>query len=156
MNGALRGYQQRVLDCVLLNQGQNYIIVAPTASGKTRIPIEVAGALLQRKPSAKILFLSPTVALTEQQTGPHADLHECMLCLDESTMNPLWQHNLQLYRRPSGLAMPCCARPSVSQWYQCNSARCAQNSPANGCIHCDTLCECLIGVSHQSTAVDNE
>lgn len=69
MNGTLHGYQQQVLDRVLQNQRQNYIIVAPTASGKTRIPIEVAGALLRRKPTAKILFLSPTVALTEQQTG---------------------------------------------------------------------------------------
>ena len=69
VNGTLHGYQQQVLDHVLQNQRQNYIIVAPTASGKTRIPIEVAGALLRRKPTAKILFLSPTVALTEQQTG---------------------------------------------------------------------------------------
>ena len=74
VNSALHGYQQRVLDCVLLNPRQNYIVVAPTASGKTRIPIEAAGALLRRKPSAKILFLSPTVALTEQQTGQHAHL----------------------------------------------------------------------------------
>ena len=74
VNGALHGYQQQVLDHVLLNPGQNYIIVAPTASGKTRISIEVAGVLLLRKPTAKILFLSPTVALTEQQTGQHIHL----------------------------------------------------------------------------------
>ena len=89
VNGALHGYQQRVLDCVLLNQGQNYIIVAPTASGKTRIPIEAAGALLRRKASAKILFLSPTVALTEQQTGQHANVLGFTLWLGESTTNPL-------------------------------------------------------------------
>lgn len=70
VNGTLRGYQQELLDCV--SKGLNCIIVAPTGSGKTRIPVEAAGALLQRKPSAKILFLAPTVALTEQQTGLYA------------------------------------------------------------------------------------
>ena len=56
VNGALHGYQQQVLDFILRNQGQNFIIVAPTASGKTRVPIEAAGALLRRKPSAKYCF----------------------------------------------------------------------------------------------------
>lgn len=72
VNSALHGYQQQVLDHILLNPEQNYIIVAPTASGKTRIPLEVAGALLRRRPTAKILFLSPTVALTEQVSMPTA------------------------------------------------------------------------------------
>ncbi len=59
-----------------MSKGQNHIIVAPTGSGKTRVAVEVAGLLFQRKPSARILFLTPTVALAEQQTGQH--LAVCM------------------------------------------------------------------------------
>ncbi|KAA6429036.1 MAG: retinoic acid inducible I [Trebouxia sp. A1-2] len=66
-NSALHGYQQQLVDCV--SKGQNHIIVAPTGSGKTRVAVEVAGLLFQRKPSARILFLTATVALAEQQTG---------------------------------------------------------------------------------------
>jgi hypothetical protein len=66
---ALHGYQQQLVDCV--SKGQNHIIVAPTGSGKTRVAVEVAGLLFLRKPSARILFLTPTVALAEQQTGEH-------------------------------------------------------------------------------------
>ncbi|KAL0044320.1 hypothetical protein WJX82_011427 [Trebouxia sp. C0006] len=66
-NSALHGYQQQLVDCV--SKGQNHIIVAPTGSGKTRVAVEVAGLLFLRKPSARILFLTPTVALAEQQTG---------------------------------------------------------------------------------------
>ncbi|DBB05724.1 TPA: hypothetical protein ACH3X1_012325 [Trebouxia sp. C0004] len=66
-NSALHGYQQQLVDCV--SKGQNHIIVAPTGTGKTRVAVEVAGLLFQRKPSACILFLTPTVALAEQQTG---------------------------------------------------------------------------------------
>ncbi len=65
----MHGYQQQLVDCV--SKGQNHIIVAPTGSGKTRVAVEVAGLLFQRKPSARILFLTPTVALAEQQTGEH-------------------------------------------------------------------------------------
>ena len=68
-NSTLHGYQQQLLNCI--SKGQNYIVVAPTGSGKTRIAVEIAGALLLRKADAKILFLAPTVALTEQQTGQH-------------------------------------------------------------------------------------
>ena len=68
-NSALHGYQQQLVECV--SQGQNHIIVAPTGSGKTRVAVEVAGLLFQRKPSARILFLTPTVVLAEQQTGQH-------------------------------------------------------------------------------------
>ena len=68
-NSALHGYQQQLVDCI--SKGQNHIIVAPTGSGKTCVAVEVAGLLFHRKPSARILFLTPTVALAEQQTGQH-------------------------------------------------------------------------------------
>ena len=68
-NSALHRYQQVLLDCVA--KGRNHIVVAPTGSGKTRIAVETAGILLQRKPGAKVLYLAPTVSLTEQQTGQH-------------------------------------------------------------------------------------
>ena len=38
-------------------------------SGKTRIAVELAGQLLLRKPQAKVVFLTMTVALTQQQAG---------------------------------------------------------------------------------------
>ena len=68
-NKFLHGYQQQLVDCV--SKGQNHIIVAPTGNGKTQVAVEVAGLLFQRKPFACILFLTPTVALAEQQTGQH-------------------------------------------------------------------------------------
>lgn len=72
-NSALHGYQQQLLNCV--SNGQNYVVVAPTGSGKTRIAVETAGAVLQHKADAKVLFLAPTVALTEQQTGQQDHIH---------------------------------------------------------------------------------
>ena len=66
-NSTLHGYQQQLVECV--SNGQNHIIVAPTGSGKTRVAVELAGHLFERKPTARILFLAPTVALAEQQTG---------------------------------------------------------------------------------------
>ena len=66
-NRRLHGFQQEVVDCV--NGGGNHIIVAPTGSGKTRIAVEAAGVVFQRKPAARVLFLTATVALAEQQTG---------------------------------------------------------------------------------------
>ena len=38
-------------------------------SGKTRIAVELAGSVLQKKPQAKIVFLATTVALAQQQAG---------------------------------------------------------------------------------------
>ncbi len=38
-------------------------------SGKTRIAVELAGLLLQKKPAAKVVFLATTVALAQQQAG---------------------------------------------------------------------------------------
>lgn len=67
MNTPLHGYQKRLLDCV--GKGGNHIIVAPTGSGKTRVAVEFASLILERKPTACILFLTQTVALAEQQTG---------------------------------------------------------------------------------------
>ncbi|DBA88746.1 TPA: hypothetical protein ACH3X1_004165 [Trebouxia sp. C0004] len=63
----LRSYQQRALDHI--KGGGNYILVAPTGSGKTRIAVELAGLLLQKTPEAKIVFLATTVALAQQQAG---------------------------------------------------------------------------------------
>ncbi len=79
-NNALHGFQQQLVDCV--SKGQNHIIVAPTGSGKTRVAVEVAGLLFQRKPSARILFLTPTVALAEQQTGEHLAVCTEQACRD--------------------------------------------------------------------------
>ena len=79
-NSTLHGYQQQLVDCV--SKGQNHIIVAPTGSGKTRVAVEVAGLLFQRKPSARILFLTPTVALAEQQTGEHLAVCTRQACRD--------------------------------------------------------------------------
>lgn len=67
VNAPLHGYQKRLL--VYVGKGGNHIIVAPTVSGKTRIAVELAGLVLGRKPTARILFLTQTVALAEQQTG---------------------------------------------------------------------------------------
>ena len=66
-NRKLHGFQKELVD--LVNTGSNHIIVAPTGSGKTRIAVELAGMVLQRKPAARVLFLTSTVALAEQQTG---------------------------------------------------------------------------------------
>lgn len=67
VNTPLHAYQTRLLDCV--GKGGNHIIVAPTGSGKTRVAVELAGLVLVRKPTARIFFLTQTVALAEQQTG---------------------------------------------------------------------------------------
>ena len=102
-NSALHGYQQQLVDCI--SKGQNHIIVAPTGSGKTRVAVEVAGLLFQRKPSARILFLTPTVALAEQQTGQYF-----AVCPGQSRL---------------GLAVPMCVIAILHYTLHCNMARTA-------------------------------
>ena len=102
-NSALHGYQQQLVDCI--SKGQNHIIVAPTGSGKTRVAVEVAGLLFQRKPSARILFLTPTVALAEQQTGQHF-----AVCPGQSRL---------------GLAVQMCAIALLHYVLRCDRARTA-------------------------------
>lgn len=64
---SLRTYQQRLLEAA--KQGGNWIIVAPTGSGKTDVAVAYAVHVLQRDHSARVVFLAPTVALAEQQAG---------------------------------------------------------------------------------------
>lgn len=78
-NSNLRDYQQSLLDCMSTG---NYIIAAPTMSGKTRIAVEVAGRILQLKHEAKIVFLAPTVDLSDQQAGKI----QCILAPSESAI----------------------------------------------------------------------
>ncbi|CAD7698018.1 unnamed protein product [Ostreobium quekettii] len=62
----LRAYQRQCIE--LINQGDhNYIVIAPTGSGKTRICIEAAKYRYGQEPSARIVFIVPKVALTKQQ-----------------------------------------------------------------------------------------
>lgn len=76
---SLRGYQQRLLEAA--KQGGNWIIVAPTGSGKTDVAVAYAVHVLQRDHSARVLFLAPTVALAEQQAGKLASLRgACVVC----------------------------------------------------------------------------
>lgn len=79
-NSSLHGFQQQLVDCV--SKGQNHIVVAPTGSGKTRVAVELAGLVFARKPAARILFLTPTVALAEQQTGKRQQMHIYFVCFD--------------------------------------------------------------------------
>ena len=61
-------------------------------SGKTRIAVELAGLLLQKKPAAKVVFLATTVALAQQQAG------KLLLCrsLDCDELQLIWWMNNML------------------------------------------------------------
>jgi ERCC4-related helicase len=68
---ALRGYQQRAVNRAAT--GCNMILVGPTGSGKTAIPVAHAEAMLRLNPAARVVFLAPTVPLVQQQTGKGGD-----------------------------------------------------------------------------------
>lgn len=63
----LRPSQARLLEHV--QQGGNWIIVAKTGFGKTRVVEEVIRALLSRKKGAPAIFLTDKVMLAMQQAG---------------------------------------------------------------------------------------
>ncbi len=60
----LRLREQQMSLCMIMT------VHGPCAgSGKTRVAVEQAGQVLQRKPEAKVVFLATTVALALQQAG---------------------------------------------------------------------------------------
>lgn len=63
----LRGYQQRMVEEA--RGGGNWIFVAPTNSGKTAVAKEHAAHVLGQGPQARVVFVTPTVALATQQAG---------------------------------------------------------------------------------------
>lgn len=67
---ALRGYQQRAV--TLAATGRNMIVVGDTGSGKTVIAVARAVDMTLADPSARTVFLAPTVQLVQQQTGERA------------------------------------------------------------------------------------
>lgn len=62
----LRDYQSRLVEAAKFG---NHIIVLPTGTGKTRIVVELARQLLYSKATSRIVFLTPTVTLAQQQLG---------------------------------------------------------------------------------------
>ncbi|EFN54011.1 hypothetical protein CHLNCDRAFT_58365 [Chlorella variabilis] len=64
---ALRGYQQRAV--TLAATGRNMIVVGDTGSGKTVIAVARAVDMTLADPSARTVFLAPTVQLVQQQTA---------------------------------------------------------------------------------------
>lgn len=63
----LRDYQRRVAEAARADG--NLILVAPTGAGKTAVAVAHAAYVLERNPAARVLFLAPTMALAQQQTG---------------------------------------------------------------------------------------
>ncbi|KAF5836541.1 hypothetical protein DUNSADRAFT_5829 [Dunaliella salina] len=66
----LRDYQQRAVNMVL-HGGGNWVVAAPTNSGKTAIFIELSRHLLLRNPKAKIVVLAPAVSLVRQHCNAY-------------------------------------------------------------------------------------
>ncbi|MEW5312918.1 MAG: hypothetical protein WDW38_004516 [Sanguina aurantia] len=62
----LREYQRGAVETVWANNSINYIVVAPTGSGKTAIFVELARRRLEADRDSKVLVLVPTVPLTTQ------------------------------------------------------------------------------------------
>lgn len=66
MQTPLRGFQQKLVQAAKVG---NHIIVLPTGTGKTRIVVELAHQMLQANPQSRIVVLTPTTTLAQQQQG---------------------------------------------------------------------------------------
>ncbi|KAF5835945.1 P-loop containing nucleoside triphosphate hydrolase protein [Dunaliella salina] len=67
---ALRPYQAEAVKAIESQRPEkrNWVVAAPTNSGKTAIFVTVARNLLAKKPAAKVVVVVPTLALLDQQS----------------------------------------------------------------------------------------
>ena len=84
MSAPVRDYQQRLVEAAKTG---NHIIVLPTGSGKTRIAIELTRQLLSGDSAKRVVFLTPTVTLAQQQTGKYLTCAMRLCCVLQLSMH---------------------------------------------------------------------
>ncbi|GMH37540.1 hypothetical protein BSKO_05413 [Bryopsis sp. KO-2023] len=99
-SGKLRKYQEHCVDKV--TTGGNFVFVAPTGAGKTKIFVEAARYILEAKHEGTVVVICPTVPLATQQASVfvvEGFLQERFWVNVFSSDNPLKPETWEIMRR---------------------------------------------------------